>query len=47
MSLREVAHLYVTAAASGTEYSGEVTAGDLLVTCYSPTAWDTYVMHDY
>ena len=37
-------YIYVTAAASGTEYSGEVTTGDLLATCYSPVAWDTHVV---
>ena len=36
-----------SAVASGTEYSGEVTNGDLLVTCYLPAAWDTCVVHDY
>ena len=39
--------LCVTAAASGTEYSGEVTTGDLLSTCYFPTVWDTRVVCDY
>ena len=37
---------YVTAAASGTEYSGEVTS-DLLVTCYSLVVWDTHIACDY
>ena len=39
--------VYVTAAASGTEYSGKVTASSLLVTCYSLVIWNTYVAHDY
>ena len=40
-------YVCVTAAASGTEYSGEVTAGNLLSTCYLPAAWDTHVAHEY
>ena len=47
MGMAILPYVCATAAASGTEYSSEVTASDLMATCYLLAVWDTHVARDY